>query len=123
MSRLAVVSATGISRSGSSSSVRMRMAGRAGSDAVPADGLRLGPLVDADTDTLWGELMMASPYHSGDGVRRNCGRQVNEMDHHSQGWNLYPAPCTVRKWRGLAGSSSSFCRSLRIWLSTLRVVG
>ena len=41
----------------------------------------------------------------------------------SQRTNLYPIPCTVRKCTGLAGSLSSFCRSLRMWLSTVRVEG
>jgi len=39
------------------------------------------------------------------------------------GTNLYPELCTVRKWTGFAGSFSSFCRSFRMWLSTVRVDG
>src|ERR1700730_3855739 len=41
----------------------------------------------------------------------------------NQRTNLYPIPCTVRKCTGLEGSFSSFWRSLRMWLSTVRVDG
>jgi len=37
--------------------------------------------------------------------------------------NKYPAPRTVWIHRGFSGSSSTFLRSLAIWLSTVRVVG
>ena len=37
--------------------------------------------------------------------------------------NLYPVPLTVTMKRGFSGSSSSFWRSLTIWLSTVRVEG
>src|SRR5438552_7240310 len=40
-----------------------------------------------------------------------------------QGKNRYPTPCTVRKWRGVLGSASSFWRSRTTCASTVRVLG
>ena len=53
---------------------------------------------------------------------KNAAR-VREQDSLRQRTNLYPMPCTVRKRTGLDGSLSSFWRSLRMWLSTVRVEG
>ena len=55
------------------------------------------------------------------GARAGCGFRSGCQE--SQRTNLYPMPCTVRKCTGLDGSLSSFCRSLRMWLSTVRVEG
>ena len=48
---------------------------------------------------------------------------VNKDDPSRLAHTLRPRPWTVKIQRGRSGSASNFRRSLRIWVSTVRVVG